>query len=241
MRIIPAIDIIDNKCVRLTRGDYSDMNVYSSDPLEMALRFEDAGCRYVHIVDLDGAKSRHIVNSGALERIASSTGLKIDFGGGIRCDKDVEAAFNSGASQVVIGSVAVTSPQLFIEWLYRYGPEKIILGADFRNGAIAINGWKDASEVSLSDLLRSYRTEGVRYAICTDISKDGTLEGPSAETYGSIISNTGINIIASGGIRKPGDIGMLEEAGCEGVIIGKALYENKITLKELSELCLKKG
>jgi len=240
MRIIPALDIIDNKCVRLTRGDYSSMSVYSSDPLDMALRFEDAGCRYIHMVDLDGAKSRHIVNLGALERVASGTGLKIDFGGGIKSREDIESAFNSGASQVVIGSVAVTMPELFLEWLERYGSEKVILGADFRNGEIAINGWKDESKVFLSDLLDVYHAKGVSHAICTDISKDGTLEGPVIETYRAIVCKTGINIIASGGIGSLSDIRRLDDAGCEGVVIGKALYENKITLKELSELCLKK-
>lgn len=241
MRIIPAIDIIGNKCVRLTRGDYSAMNVYSSDPLEMALRFEDAGCRFVHVVDLDGAKSKHIVNYGALERIACRTGLKIDFGGGVKSHEDIEVAFNCGACQVVIGSVAVTRPQLFLEWLDIYGSEKIILGADFRNGTVAINGWKDESRESLSDLLISYREEGVRTAICTDISKDGTLGGSTVETYRNIVSKTGLDIIASGGVSSLSDIESLEDTGCEGVIIGKALYENKITLKELTELCLKKG
>jgi phosphoribosylformimino-5-aminoimidazole carboxamide ribotide isomerase len=237
MRIIPAIDILDNKCVRLTKGDYSSVKKYSDDPLEVARKFEDAGCRFLHIVDLDGARSKHIVNSKIIEKISAGTNLKIDFGGGIKSIADVETAFNCGASQVTVGSVAVTKPQLFIEWLNRYGPEKIILGADFRNGMVAFNGWINESTLEISDFINRFCENGIRYTICTDIFLDGMLSGPSLETYRQLVEGTGINIIASGGITTITDLTELDRAGCDGAIIGKALYENKITLEELSQLC----
>ena len=237
MRIIPAIDILDGKCVRLTKGDYMSVRQYSEDPLEMAMRFEDAGCRYLHVVDLDGARSKHIVNANVIEKIASGASLKIDFGGGIKSIVDIDTAFNCGASQVTIGSVAVTNPPLFIEWLEKYGSEKIILGADFRNGLVAFNGWINESTVNIYDLINSLSAKGVTYAICTDISRDGMMSGPSVDTYRKLVKDTGINIIASGGIASIADITELEKAGCEGAIIGKALYENRITLDEISLLC----
>ncbi|HNX67829.1 MAG TPA: 1-(5-phosphoribosyl)-5-[(5-phosphoribosylamino)methylideneamino]imidazole-4-carboxamide isomerase [Bacteroidales bacterium] len=237
MRIIPAIDILDGKCVRLTKGDYMSVRQYSEDPLEMAMRFEDAGCRYLHVVDLDGARSKHIVNANVIEKIASGASLKIDFGGGIKSIVDIDTAFNCGASQVTIGSVAVTNPPLFIEWLEKYGSEKIILGADFRNGLVAFNGWINESTVNIYDLINSLSAKGVTYAICTDISRDGMMSGPSVDTYRKLVKDTGINIIASGGIASIADITELEKAGCEGAIIGKVLYENRITLDEISLLC----
>jgi phosphoribosylformimino-5-aminoimidazole carboxamide ribotide isomerase len=237
MRIIPAIDILDNKCVRLTKGDYTSVIKYSDDPLEMARKFEDAGCRFLHIVDLDGARSKHIVNSKMVEKISAGTKLKIDFGGGIKSIADIETAFNCGASQVTVGSVAVTHPQLFIEWINRYGPEKIILGADFRNGMVAFNGWANESTIEISDFINRFCENGIRYTICTDISLDGMLSGPSLETYKQLVEYTGINIIASGGVTSITDLYELDKAGCDGAIIGKALYENKITLEELSQLC----
>ncbi len=237
MRIIPAIDILDGKCVRLTKGDYMSVRQYSEDPLEMAMRFEDAGCRYLHVVDLDGARSKHIVNANVLEKIAYGTSLKIDFGGGIKSIVDIDTAINCGASQVTIGSVAVTNPPLFIEWLEKYGSEKIILGADFRNGLVAFNGWINESTVNIYDLINSLSAKGVTYAICTDISRDGMMSGPSVDTYRKLVKDTGINIIASGGIASIADITELEKAGCEGAIIGKVLYENRITLDEISLLC----
>ena len=237
MRIIPAIDILDGKCVRLTKGDYMSVRQYSEDPLEMAMRFEDAGCRYLHVVDLDGARSKHIVNAKVIEKIASGTSMKIDFGGGIKSIADIDTAINCGVAQVTVGSVAVTNPPLFIEWLEKYGPEKIILGADFRNGLVAFNGWINESTVNIYDLINSLSAKGVTYAICTDISRDGMMSGPSVDTYRKLVKDTGINIIASGGIASISDIIELEKAGCEGAIIGKALYENRITLEELSLLC----
>jgi len=237
MRIIPAIDILDGKCVRLTKGDYSTVRQYSEDPLEMARRFEDAGCRYLHVVDLDGARSKHIVNAKAIEKIASVTRLRIDFGGGIKSSIDIDTAFNCGATQVTIGSVAVTNPPLFIEWLEKYGPEKIILGADFRNGLVAFNGWINVSSINIFDFITRLCTKSVIYAVCTDISRDGMMSGPSLDTYKRLVNDTGISIIASGGIAAISDITELEKAGCEGAIIGKALYENRITLEELSLLC----
>jgi phosphoribosylformimino-5-aminoimidazole carboxamide ribotide isomerase len=237
MRIIPAIDIIDGKCVRLTKGDYSAVNLYCNDPVEMAIKFEDAGCKYLHVVDLDGARAKHVINAKTLEKIACNTNLKIDFGGGIKSNTDIKTAFECGAAQVTAGSVAIADHQLFMEWIENYGPEKIILGADFRNNMIAFNGWANESDIEVFDFVKSYCEEGVKYCICTDISCDGMLSGPSHTIYNHLVRETGINIIASGGITTLSDLAELEEAGCEGAIIGKALYENRITLKELSQLC----
>jgi phosphoribosylformimino-5-aminoimidazole carboxamide ribotide isomerase len=237
MRIIPALDIIDNKCVRLTKGDYSAISFYSDDPLYMAKKFEDCGCKYIHLVDLDGARSSHLVNIKILEQIASKTQLTIDFGGGIKTNADIHTAFECGASQVTIGSVAVTDKELFLEWLKIYGSNKIILGADFRDRQIAINGWVNESEKDVFQFLNTYYKEGVNYCICTDISCDGMLSGPSFNIYRELTNITGLNVIASGGISSLSDLIELAKTGCEGAIIGKALYENKITLHELSLLC----
>ena len=240
MRIIPAIDIIDGKCVRLTKGDYDTKKVYSENPLDMAKAFEDAGIQYLHVVDLDGAKAKHIVNYKVLERIASKTTLKIDFGGGLKSDADVHIAFNSGARQITGGSIAVKDPELFESWLEKYGSSKIILGADSNNNKIAISGWTEESDKNVIPFIKSYQRKGVQYVICTDIAKDGMLEGPSIVLYKDIISECSnasegqsIKLIASGGISSLDDLDNVRAIGCEGVIIGKAIYENKITLKDL--------
>jgi len=237
MRIIPAMDILGGKCVRLTKGDYSTSTIYYDDPLEIAKQFESYGISHIHLVDLDGARSKHIVNASILEAIARDTKLAIDFGGGIKCDKDIETAFNCGAAQVTVGSVAVTDQELFLKWLGTYGGEKIILGADFKNRMIAYNGWTMESKTDLLNFIESYRQKGVSYSICTDISKDGMLTGPSIDIYRQLVTITEINIIASGGITSLEDLLQLADAGCEGAIIGKALYEKKITPKELASLC----
>jgi len=233
MRLIPAIDIIDGKCVRLTRGDYSTSRIYNEDPLEVAKQFESYGIKYLHLVDLDGARSKKIMNGKVLEKIASRTSLIIDFGGGIKTTVDVETAFNAGASQVTGGSVAVKDPETFIEWIRIYGPEKIILGADYKDNKISIAGWTEDSGIDLFDFIDDYCRKGVMYTICTDISKDGMLEGISPDAYKKILELTGIRLIASGGITSTEDIKKVEEAGCEGVIIGKAIYEGRIDLKKL--------
>lgn len=233
MRLIPAIDIIDGKCVRLTRGDYSTSRIYNEDPLEVAKQFESYGIKYLHLVDLDGARSKKIMNGKVLEKIASRTSLIIDFGGGIKTTVDVETAFNAGASQVTGGSVAVKDPETFMEWIRIYGPEKIILGADYKDNKISIAGWTEDSGIDLFDFIDDYCRKGVMYTICTDISKDGMLEGISPDAYKKILERTGIRLIASGGITSTEDIKKVEEAGCEGVIIGKAIYEGRIDLKKL--------
>lgn len=239
MRIIPAIDIIDGKCVRLSQGDYNTQKVYSKDPLDMALQFQDHGIRYLHLVDLDGAKSRHIVNHKVLEKIAVQTDLHVDFGGGLKSDEDLKIAFESGASQITGGSIAVTSSEVFTSWLSQYGSDRIILGADAKEERIAINGWKEESEIQLLPFIRNYQEQGVKYVICTDISRDGMLEGPSVDLYGKILRESpGIQLVASGGISSMDDIHLLEETGCEGAIIGKAIYEGKISLKELEQYVL---
>ncbi|MFH4969026.1 1-(5-phosphoribosyl)-5-[(5-phosphoribosylamino)methylideneamino]imidazole-4-carboxamide isomerase [Gaetbulibacter sp. M240] len=240
MRIIPAIDIIDGKCVRLTKGDYDTKKVYSENPLDMAKAFEDSGIQYLHVVDLDGAKAKHIVNYKVLERIASKTTLKIDFGGGLKSDADVHIAFNSGARQITGGSIAVKDPELFESWLEKYGSSKIILGADSNNNKIAISGWTEESDKNVIPFIKAYQRKGVQYVICTDIAKDGMLEGPSTNLYKDIISECSnasegqsIKLIASGGISCLEDLDKVRAMGCEGVIIGKAIYENRITLKDL--------
>lgn len=237
MRIIPAIDIIDGKCVRLTGGDYGSQKIYNEHPLEVGKMFEDAGIRYVHLVDLDGAKARRVVNYSVLEQLASQTSMNIDFGGGLNSEEDVQLAFNSGAVQVSIGSVAVRNPNLMLAWLDRFGPDRIILGADCRNRMIATSGWtEDTSEEVLSFIGR-YEQQGVRYSIVTDIEKDGRLMGPSLELYKEIIAATEVSLIASGGITSVQDLMQLKALGCEAAIVGKALYEGNIKLYQLKDLC----
>ena len=240
MRIIPAIDIIDGKCVRLTKGDYNTKKIYSENPLEVAKQFESAGIEYLHLVDLDGAKAKQIVNYKVLEQIASKTTLKIDFGGGLKSNEDLHIAFNSGAKQVTGGSIAVNDHRTFESWIEKYGSTKIILGADCNNGKIAISGWQEESNLDVIPFIKNYQRRKIQYVICTDIAKDGMLEGPSFDLYRDIIdqcsnssSGQSIKLIASGGISHIDELPKLKELGCEGVIIGKAIYENKISLKEL--------
>lgn len=237
MKIIPAIDIIDGKCVRLTKGDYTTKKIYNEDPLEVAKSFEDCGVQFLHLVDLDGAKSNQIVNYGVLEKLASCTSLSIDFGGGLKSDKDVEIAFESGARQITGGSVAAKNRSIFEGWINRYGAEKIILGADCKDRMIATDGWLQGSDMEVIDFIRSYEQNGILDVISTDIAKDGMLEGPSIELYKDILEQTNVNLIASGGVSNVNDIIALKVIGCDGVIVGKAIYEGRITLKELSELC----
>jgi len=234
MRIIPAIDIIDGKCVRLTKGDYNTKKIYNESPLEVAKEFEDSGIQYLHVVDLDGAKSRHIVNYKILEKIAAKTNLKVDFGGGLKSDTDLKIAFESGASQITGGSIAANNPTQFLNWLTTYGNDKIILGADCLNRKIATNGWLESSELDVLDFIKNYEEKGIMNVICTDISKDGMLQGASNELYQEILGATKINLIASGGVSNIDDLTTLKDIGCEGAILGKAIYEGNITLKELS-------
>ncbi|SNR15934.1 1-(5-phosphoribosyl)-5-[(5-phosphoribosylamino)methylideneamino]imidazole-4-carboxamide isomerase [Tenacibaculum jejuense] len=242
MRIIPAIDIIDGKCVRLTKGDYDTKKIYNESPVEVAKEFQDAGIEYLHVVDLDGAKASRIINYKVLEEIATKTSLKIDFGGGLKSDEDLNIAFESGANQITGGSIAVKKPEVFESWIQKYGSDKIILGADFypddTGGKIAISGWQEESNLALLPFIQGYQEKGISYVICTDISKDGMLQGPSFETYEEILSDQAesrakLNLIASGGISNFDELPKLAELGCEGVIIGKAIYENRISLKEL--------
>ena len=236
MRIIPAIDIIDGKCVRLSKGDYSTQKTYNENPLEVAKAFEDHGIEYLHLVDLDGAKSKHIVNHKVLETIATKTNLKIDFGGGLKTDEDLRIAFESGAQQVTGGSIAVKQPEVFSQWISSYGAGKIILGADVKGEYIATDGWLETSDQSLFDFLAHYQTKGIQYTICTDISKDGMLQGPSFDLYAKMIKDCpNIKLIASGGISAFEELPRLAELGCEGTIVGKAIYENKISLKQLED------
>jgi phosphoribosylformimino-5-aminoimidazole carboxamide ribotide isomerase len=237
MRIIIAIDVIGGKCVRLTRGDYSTEKVYNENALEVAKEIEDNGIRYLHLVDLDGAKDKKITNYKVLEQICTKTGLQVDFGGGIRSDRDLEIAFSSGAKQVTAGTVSITSPELFMSWLKKYGNDKIILGADSRNRKIATNGWLEESDEEIIRFLSWYVSRGIKYTICTDVDKDGMLEGPSADLYREIVDSIDVNLIASGGISSIKDIDEIRNIGCEGVIIGKAVYEGRIKLKELRDLC----
>jgi phosphoribosylformimino-5-aminoimidazole carboxamide ribotide isomerase len=237
MRIIPAIDIIDGKCVRLTKGDYSTQKTYNNNPVEVAKEFEAAGIKYLHLVDLDGAKSGHIVNHKVLNTIANETGLIIDFGGGVKTDADLKIAFDSGASQITAGSIAVKSPEIVYQWIATYGSDKIILGADCMNRKIAIQGWQDATEFDVIDFIKMYKTKGIDNVICTDIAKDGMLQGAANDLYLDILNAVNINLIASGGIATINDVLQMQQLGCEGVIIGKAIYEGRITLKQLSDLC----
>ena len=235
MRIIPAIDIINGKCVRLSKGDYSTQKTYNENPLEVAKAYEDHGIEYLHLVDLDGAKSKHIVNHKVLETIATKTNLKIDFGGGLKTDEDLRIAFESGAKQITGGSIAVKDPDTFTSWIEHYGAEKIILGADIKGEYIATDGWLETSDQSLFDFLAHYQTKGIQHTICTDISKDGMLQGPSFDLYQKILSETEVKLIASGGISQFDELPRLAEMGCEGTIIGKAIYENRISLKQLEQ------
>ena len=237
MEIVPAIDIIDGKCVRLTKGDYNIRKTYSDNPLDMALRFQDAGIRRLHLVDLDGAKSKHIVNYPTLEAIAGHTDLTIDFGGGIKSTADLETALGCGAAMVTVGSTAVTQPELMAEWIERFGQEHIILGADARDGKISVNGWKEDSDLTLSDFIRSYMQKGITQVLCTDINRDGMLQGPAVNLYKSLLSEfPGIKLIASGGVSSVQDLTDLKEAGLPAAIVGKAYYEGRITLDQLSKL-----
>lgn len=237
MRIIMAIDILGGKCVRLTKGDYSTGKIYNNDPVDVALEIEDNGLKFVHVVDLDGAREKRVINYKILEKIASKTNLSIDFGGGIRSDDDLKIAFNSGAKQVTAGSIAVTDPSLMLKWLETFGADKIILGADFIGDEIATHGWTERSDRKLISFISEYVSKGVQYVICTDVDKDGMMKGPSTDIYRKILENTNINLIASGGITSLRDIDDIRETGCEGAIIGKAVYEGKLKLKELGKLC----
>ena len=234
MRIIPAIDIIEGKCVRLTKGNYDTKKVYNESPLEVAKQFEAAGIQYLHLVDLDGAKANHIVNFKVLEQIAGKTALKIDFGGGLKSDEDLYIAFNSGAKQITGGSIAVKATDTFEGWIAKYGSSKIILGADCNNNNIAISGWQEESQLKVIPFIADYKLKGIKNVICTDISKDGMLEGPSFNLYQQILNEVkDVNLIASGGITTLDDLNKLENLGCEGAIIGKAIYEGYISLRDL--------
>lgn len=235
IKIIPAIDIIGGKCVRLTQGDYDQKKVYCDNAVEMSKRFKEAGIEHIHLVDLDGAKSKHIVNANILKDIIQETGLDVDFGGGIKTDDDIEKAFSAGAKQVTIGSIAVQHVELFLKWLQKYGPDCIILGADVKNGYISVNGWKEGSSEALIPFLEKYVAAGVQYVLCTDISKDGMLSGPSIQLYKEIMQQfPTLKLIASGGISSMKDIEELDQAGIYAVVTGKAIYENKITLEEIT-------
>lgn len=240
MRFIPAIDIIEGKCVRLTQGDYSQKKIYNENPLEVAKSFEDAGLQYLHLVDLDGAKQKKVVNYAVLEQIASKTSLQIDFGGGVQTDEDIKKVFEAGAKQITGGSIAVKNPELFESWIERYGSERIILGADVKNEKIAVGGWEETSAIHIFDFLEKYLAKGIKYVICTDISKDGLLQGTSLELYQKILKKfPDIHLVASGGVSSLQDLEDLQKNGLEGAIIGKAIYEGKISLQQLSKSCSK--
>lgn len=236
IELIPAIDIIDGKCVRLTKGDYDQKKVYG-EPIEMAREFERIGFKRLHVVDLDGAKSKHIVNSTVLKQITSETDLVVDFGGGIKTDEDIEQAFAAGAAMVTVGSIAITCSERFGQWLRKYGAERMILGADVRNGRISINGWKEDSAEELLPFLQRYVDMGVNHVLCTEISKDGTLAGPAIELYKEVMAHhPQLHLIASGGVSSQGDIEALDQAGIPAVVFGKAIYEGRIDLRQLIEM-----
>ena len=240
IEIIPAIDLIDGKCVRLSQGDYTQKIVYNENPLEVAKMFADAGIERLHLVDLDGAKAHHIVNHKVLERITSATDLVVDFGGGLKSDDDLRVAFECGASMVTGGSIAVKNPDIFSTWITQFGGEKIILGADVKGEKIAVGGWLETTELDILDFIEKYSKQGISKVICTDISKDGMLQGTAIELYKKIlISLPGLYLIASGGVSSINDVEQLHEAGIPAVIIGKAIYEGKIKLKELTRLIIK--
>ena len=237
MEIVPAIDIIDGKCVRLSKGDYNAQKTYSDNPLDVALRFQDAGIKRLHLVDLDGARSKHIVNYPVLEAITNHTDLTVDFGGGIKSTSDLETALGCGAAMVTVGSTAVTDPDLMQKWIEDFGQEHIILGADARDGKISVNGWKEDSVLTLSDFIRDYMNKGITQVLCTDINRDGMLQGPAVELYRSLLKEfPGIKLIASGGVSSVQDLMDLKEAGLPSAIVGKAYYEGRITLDQLSKL-----
>lgn len=234
IELIPAIDLIDGKCVRLTKGDYNTKKVYAEDPIAMAQYFEQMGFSRLHVVDLDGAKSKHVVNIDTLRNITSKTCLKVDFGGGVKTDEDLEKAFEAGASMVTAGSIAITHPELYLQWLSIYGAEHLILGADVRNGRVSINGWMEDSDVELPDFLCQFMDAGTKNVLCTEISRDGMLQGPATELYKSVLAaHPNCHLIASGGVSSLRDIELLEEAGIPAVVFGKAIYEGKIDLKAL--------
>ncbi len=237
MEIVPAIDIIDGKCVRLSKGDYNAQKTYSDSPLDVALRFQDAGIRRLHLVDLDGARSKHIVNYPVLEAITAHTDLTVDFGGGIKSTSDLDTALGCGAAMVTVGSTAVTDPDLMMRWIEDFGQEHIILGADARDGKISVNGWKEDSVLTLSDFIRDYMKKGITQVLCTDINRDGMLQGPAVELYRSLLREfPGIKLIASGGVSSVQDLMDLKEAGLPAAIVGKAYYEGRITVDQLSKL-----
>ncbi len=239
IEIIPAIDLIDGKCVRLTQGDYSQKKIYNENPIEVAKMFQDAGISRLHLVDLDGAKAQHIVNYIVLERITSKTDLIVDFGGGLKSDDDLRIAFECGASMVTGGSIAVKNPEIFTGWIEKYGSEKIMLGADVKNLKIAVSGWMEDTDIELIPFLETYQKRGISKIICTDISKDGMLEGPSIELYRDIIRKLpDVFLIASGGVSSIADIEILHDCGVPAVIFGKAIYEGKIKLKDLSRFLM---
>ena len=233
MRIIPAIDIIDGKCVRLSKGDYDTKKIYNENPVEVAKEFEDFGIQYLHLVDLDGAKAKKIINQKVIESIAKNTNLIIDFGGGIRSEEDLQKAFDSGSKKVTLGSIAVVNPELCLAWLEKFGAEKLILGADCLDRKIKTSGWLENSETDVVDFIKEYQKKGFNEVVCTDISKDGMLQGPSTALYQEIIENSTIELIASGGISNIEDVQKMKEIGCAGTIIGKAIYEGRISLEDL--------
>ncbi len=233
MKIIPAIDIIDGKCVRLSKGDYDTKKIYNENPLEVAKEFESFGIQYLHLVDLDGAKSKHIVNQKVLETIAKETSLEIDFGGGLKTLEDIEIAFNLGAKQITIGSIAVQDPDFCFDLIEKYGPDKIILGADCEKRKIKTSGWLEESQLDVIDFILKYKNKGIKNVICTDISKDGMLQGASDELYREIVEKTEVQLIASGGISCIEDVEQMKKIGCSGTIIGKAIYEGRISLQQL--------
>lgn len=236
MKIIPAIDIIDGKCVRLSKGDYDTKKIYNENPVEVAKEFEDFGIQYLHLVDLDGAKAKKIINQKVIENIAKKTNLIIDFGGGIRSEEDLQKAFDSGAKKVTLGSIAVINPELCLAWLEKFGTEKLILGADCLDRKIKTSGWLENSETDVVDFIKEYQNKGFREVVCTDISKDGMLQGPSTALYQEIIENSTIELIASGGISNIEDVQKMKEISCAGTIIGKAIYEGRISLEQLSKI-----
>lgn len=247
MRIIPAIDIINGKCVRLSKGDYATQKIYNENPLEVAKMFQDHGVKYLHLVDLDGAKASHIINHKVLETIATNTSLSVDFGGGLKSDDDLRVAFESGATQITGGSIAVKNPDIFKSWLQKFGADKIILGADALDEKVAVSGWQEESNEELIPFIQNYIKEGVRYVICTDISKDGMLQGPSFDLYQKILNQTSIvtssavgkiKLIASGGISTYDELPRLAAMGCEGTIVGKAIYEHKISMKQIEKFIM---
>jgi phosphoribosylformimino-5-aminoimidazole carboxamide ribotide isomerase len=237
IKIIPSIDLVDGKCVRLTQGNFDEKKIYDSDPVAVAKRFAEAGIERLHLVDLDGAKAGKVINHLILERIAAETKLKIDFGGGIKSDDDIQKVFDCGANQVTAGTIAVQNPKLVLSWIQKFGKDKIILGADVLNGIVRINGWVNPSEIKLFDFITNYQWHGIRYVLCTDIEKDGMMKGSSVDLYKSIIKQfPEMRVIASGGVSSIEEIKQLNKIGCYGVVIGKAIYENLISLEDLAKL-----